>query len=178
MFGGKRDISTGMRNHYTTTRWQSGQISVLLVSLGHFFRSWWWSQDCLKWMAFTLTKEQIHSSSAQTRHSSCCYWESIRRSYPAHVRRVLGWLQKTFGYKLISSRTDCVWPQHSPDLSPLDFFSVGIFKRHSVCPKAIHSGRSKISNVTSDICRNVINNFKKRLDLVIEQKGRHVEHVL
>lgn len=40
--------------------------------------------------------------------------------------QVLGWLQKTFGHKLISFRTDCVWPPHSFDLSPLDFFSVGI----------------------------------------------------
>lgn len=90
--------------------------------------------------------------------------------------QVLGWLQKTFGRKLISFRTDCVWPPHFPDLSPLDFFLWGYLKDKVYAPKpntledlklAIHR---EIRNVTSDICRNVINNFKKRLELVIEQK--------
>lgn len=63
---------------------------------------------------------------------------------------------------------DCVWLLYFFDLSLLDFFFVGIFKRYSVCFKVIYFGRFKISNVILDICRNVINNFKKRFDFVIE----------
>lgn len=55
--------------------------------------------------------------------------------------------QKTFGRKLISFRTDCVWTPHSLILSTLDFF-LGTSKRQSICPKAKHSARSRISNAS------------------------------
>lgn len=116
-------------------------------------------------------------------HPADIYFQHDRAT-PHTSGQVLGWLQKTSGCKLISFRTDCVWSPHSPDLSPLDFFLWGYLKDKVYAPKpntledlklAIHR---ETRNVTPDICRNVINNFKKRLELGIEQKGRHVEHVL
>jgi hypothetical protein len=34
-------------------------------------------------------------------------------------------LKETFGRKFISFKPDKVWPPHSPDLNPLDFFLWG-----------------------------------------------------
>ena len=29
-----------------------------------------------------------------------------------------------------------------------------------------------------EMCESVIDNFKKRLDVIIAQKGRHIEHIM
>lgn len=41
---------------------------------------------------------------------------------------VLQWLDNTFGHQYISYRAANVWPPHSPDLNPLDFFLLGYLK--------------------------------------------------
>jgi hypothetical protein len=55
-------------------------------------------------------------------------WFQQDGATPHTSRDVIAWLQKTFGKHCISYRTDNVWPPHSPDLSPLDFFLMGYLK--------------------------------------------------
>ena len=38
--------------------------------------------------------------------------------------------------------------------------------------------RREILLVGREICRSAVNNFKHRLDVIIAQNGRHVEHLL
>ena len=38
--------------------------------------------------------------------------------------------------------------------------------------------RREMRKITPAMCANVIENFKKRLDVVSTQKGRHIEHLL
>ena len=47
---------------------------------------------------------------------------------------VLQWLDNTFGDQYISYRTANVWPPHSPDLNPLDFFLWGYLKDRVYSP--------------------------------------------
>ena len=93
-------------------------------------------------------------------------------------------MEETFGDKLISFKTANVWPPHSPDLSPLDFYYWGYLKDTTYNPQpnslaelqvAITREIRKISNET---CAAVIRNFKHRVDVVVLQKGRHLEHIL
>lgn len=97
---------------------------------------------------------------------------------------VTDWLHKTFGDKLISFRTNNAWPPHSPDLSPLDFFLWGHLKDrvYKPSPKTLDelktNIRHEINQIDVETCRSVVRNFKKRLNVVIAQNGRHVEHVL
>ena len=45
---------------------------------------------------------------------------------PAHTSRMsMDWLKNRFPDKLISNKSDFVWPPRSPDLNPLDFFLLG-----------------------------------------------------
>lgn len=111
-------------------------------------------------------------------------WFQQDGATPHTSREVLSWLERRFGTNFISYRTDTVWPPHSPDLSPLDFFLWGYLKDrvYSPAPASLEdlkiSIKREIRNISTDTCKSVICNFKKRLDVVIQQKGRHLEHLL
>ena len=48
---------------------------------------------------------------------------------PAHTSRLaLDWLEMTFPERLISNKSDFMWPPRSPDLNPCDFFLWGYMK--------------------------------------------------
>ena len=111
-------------------------------------------------------------------------WFQQDGATPHTAGHVLEWLRETFGRKLISFKTDRVWPPHSPDLSPLDFFLWGHLKDSVYDPKPdtleqLKSAiRREMRKITPAMCANVIENLKKRLDVVSTQKGRHIEHLL
>ena len=97
---------------------------------------------------------------------------------------VLTWLHETFGDRLISYRTNHVWPPHSPDLNPLDFFLWGYLKEKVYTPRPENlqdlktAIRREVQRIKVCMCSNAVRNFDKRLDVVIEQKGRHIEHMV
>jgi hypothetical protein len=111
-------------------------------------------------------------------------WFQQDGATPHTSRDVIAWLQKTFGTHYISYRTDNVWPPHSPDLSPLDFFLWGYLKDrvYNPAPTSLEelktAIRREVRNISLDTCMSVIANFKKRIDVVLQQGGRHLEHVL
>jgi hypothetical protein len=111
-------------------------------------------------------------------------WFQQDGATPHTSGEVISWLEKTFGTHFISYRTDNVWPPHSPDLSPLDFFLWGYLKDrvYSPAPTSLEelkvTIRREIRNISTDTCTAVISNFKKRLDVVLKQGGRHLEHIL
>lgn len=103
---------------------------------------------------------------------------------PHTAAAVMQWLEATFDTRFISFRSPNVWPPHSPDLSPLDFYLWGYLKDKVYTPapettddlkKAIVREMRKI---TPETCRAVISNFRRRLELVVQQNGRHLEHVM
>lgn len=111
-------------------------------------------------------------------------WFQQDGATPHTSREVLTWLEKTFGTQYISYRTDNVWPPHSPDLSPLDFFLWGYLKDrvYNPAPKTTEELKAAIQHhmreIPLDMCQSVIANFKKRIDVILRQGGRHLEHVL
>jgi len=94
------------------------------------------------------------------------------------------WLNSTFGDRFISYRTANEWPPHSPALNPLDFFLWGHLKERVYTPSPQSTDEPKraikqeMGKITPETCRRVIDNFKRRLDVVIAKNGRHVEHML
>ena len=49
-------------------------------------------------------------------------WFQQDADTPHTSKDVLAWLKQKFGQRLISWKTENIWPPHSPDLSALDFF--------------------------------------------------------
>jgi hypothetical protein len=96
---------------------------------------------------------------------------------------VIQWLYDTFGQNFISYRTENKWLPHSTDLIPLDFFLWGYLKERVYTPPPKTTNELKITikqemkKVTPEMCKNVISNFR-RVDVIIYQNGRHIEHLL
>ena len=111
-------------------------------------------------------------------------WFKQDGAAPHTAGHVLEWLREALGCKLISYKTDKVWPPHSPDLSPLDFCIGGHLKENVYIPKpdTIEQLKSaicrEIKKITPAMCANVIENVKKRIDVVITQNGRQIEHLM
>jgi hypothetical protein len=98
---------------------------------------------------------------------------------PAHAATVVqNWLKSKFDDRFIEKSQ---WPPRSPDLNVCDFFLWGYLKArvYSPIPKTIEelkeNIRREIQNIEKTTLKSVFENFKKRLDLVIQEKGGHIE---
>jgi hypothetical protein len=73
------------------------------------------------------------------------------------------------------------WPPRSPDLNPCDFYLWGYLKArvYNPLPKTLDELKSnirrEIEKITKDDLKRVFLNFEKRVVLVIESKGGHIE---
>ena len=111
-------------------------------------------------------------------------WFQQDGATPHTAKHVLEWLHSMFGDRLISFKTDRIWPPHSLDLSPLDFFLWGYLKHRVYAPKPKTPNdlkaaiRREMRRITQEMCNNVVDNFKKRMNVVNEQNGRHIEHIM
>lgn len=111
-------------------------------------------------------------------------WFQQDGATPHTALRVIAWLEEKFGENFISFKTNNEWPPHSPDLSPLDFYLWGYLKDRVYKPTPNTLDELKVAirremrKVTIETCQSVIRNFRERLDVVITQKGRHLEHIL
>lgn len=66
---------------------------------------------------------------------------------PAHYHhQVRQYLDNWMGNRWIGRRGPVAWPARSPDLTPLDFFSVGLRKAGSVQRNPYHSGKHEKQN--------------------------------
>ena len=73
------------------------------------------------------------------------------------------------------------WPPRSPDLNPCDFYLWGYLKSKvfNPLPNSLDelkiNIRREIEKITKDDLKRVFLNFEKRVVLVIESKGGHIE---
>ena len=108
---------------------------------------------------------------------------------PPHTsKKSLRWLTANFNSVSQASKlkTDFAWAPYSPDLNPLDFFLWGYLKDSVYRNYPTSLGELKdaithhIQKVNDDkiLCKKVIENFKKRINLCVERNGQHLEHIL
>ena len=103
---------------------------------------------------------------------------------PHYSTEVRDWLNKTFPGKWIGRRGSIEWAPRSPDLSPLDFYLWGYLKQ-KVYSKPINNLNhlrqritEEIQLIEPEILTSVFLNFEKRLTLVIENNGHHIEQII
>ena len=95
----------------------------------------------------------------------------------------LSWLHEHFGERLISRRTDTQWSPHSPDLNPCDFYLWGflkdtIFKTHFKDVKTLKLAiRRAAKAIPRSTCNAAAQNFKARIQMCLNNKGAHIEHL-
>jgi hypothetical protein len=94
------------------------------------------------------------------------------------AKKVQNYLRSKFGDKFMDKNR---WPPRSPDLNPCDFYLWGYLKArvYNPLPKTLDELKSnirrEIEKITKDDLKRVFLNFEKRVVLVIESKGGHIE---
>ena len=98
---------------------------------------------------------------------------------PPHTSNIVQeWLTSKFGQKFLAKGT---WPARSPDLNPCDYFLWGYLKDrvYKPMPKTLYDLKvnieREIRNIEPDVLKSTFLNFRKRLNLIIEAKGGHIE---
>ncbi|KDR19593.1 hypothetical protein L798_06126, partial [Zootermopsis nevadensis] len=109
---------------------------------------------------------------------------------PLNTRRQMWFMHDERTRQILSHRfpqrhqCDRIWPPHSPDINPCDYFLWGflkeqVFHQH---PESMAELRACIMQVCStideDLCRRVVQNMNVRLEELVRQNGGHIEHVL
>ena len=108
-------------------------------------------------------------------------WFQQDGAKPHTSNATMAWLQTRFPNKLISDRSNFLWPPRSPDLSPLDYFLWSYVKEkvYRVKPLTIPELKRTIQEIINSIDMNtlnaVIDNFSVRLDKCIASQGGHFE---
>ena len=88
-----------------------------------------------------------------------------------------------FPDRLISRRCDPQWSPYSPDLNPPDFYLWGYLKDR-ICannPQSIPDLKAAITAAIRAIpreeCGRVIENFARRIQVCLQRRGAHFEHI-
>ena len=103
---------------------------------------------------------------------------------PHTANKVLDYLNLTFPDKLISLKTEKIWPPHSPDLNPLDYYLWGYLKSvvYKNEPRTTEELKRyitrEIRRITPDVLMAVIENFLCRLQYVKGKRGGWIEHIM
>ena len=96
----------------------------------------------------------------------------------------LVWLKERFQERLISRKCDVEWAPHSPDLNPPDFYLWGYLKDnvYQNNPQTIGELKAtitaKIREIPNEECVRVIDNFARRMQVCLQRRGAHLEHIL
>ena len=103
--------------------------------------------------------------------------------YPHSSNESLAWLQQSFPDRLISRRCDPQWSPHSMDLKPLDFYLWGYLKDrvYGNNPQTIPDLKAAITApiraIPRETCGRVIENFARRIQMCLQRRGAHLEHI-
>ena len=118
-----------------------------------------WFQDSNKKTA-TVNQERYQAVLEQFwRRANNKHGEDMKHMWfqqdgaPPHTaRKTKQWLGEHFGDRVISRGAGDAWPANSPDLTPLDFFSLGSSQRSGLQRGSEDLGRTEVGGGTSCAC--------------------------
>jgi len=117
------------------------------------------------------------------------FWTALGRrrgvvgANPHSSNESLAWLQQRFPDRLISRRCDPQWSLYSPDLNRPDFYLWGYLKNrvHDYNPQTIPDLKTAITAAIRAIpreeCGRVIEKFAHRIQMCLQRRGAHLEHI-
>jgi len=103
--------------------------------------------------------------------------------HPHSSNESLAWLQQRFPDRRISRWCDPQWSPHSPDLNPPDFYQWGYLKDrvYGNNPQTLTDLKAAITAIITAIpreeCGRVIENFARRIQMCLQRRGAHFEHI-
>jgi len=118
-----------------------------------------------------------------TRVVRASQWFQQDGATPHTSNETIAWLRQRFEGRLISRRCDVEWAPHSPDLNPPDFYLWGYLKDRVYAnnPQSIPDLKAAITAAIRAIpreeCGRVIENFARRIQVCLQRRGAHFEHI-
>jgi len=103
--------------------------------------------------------------------------------HPPHLKRMIGMATAAFPWPTDQPQ---VWPAvspHSPDLNPPDFYMWGYLKgkvygnNHQTIPDLNAAITAAIRAILREECGRVIENFARRIQMCLQRRGAHLEHI-
>ncbi len=103
---------------------------------------------------------------------------------PHTAKATLELLKKHFGSRIVSNKSEFIWPPNSPGMNLCDFYAWGhlkdsVFKEK---PKTLSELKIKIteniSKISNETLEKNINNLIVRLKCCILKKGRHFASIV
>ena len=110
-------------------------------------------------------------------------WLQLDGAFPHTALENRLWLEDKFDDQIVSLKTPNECAPHSPDLTPMDYFFGGYCKDnvYENKPATIADLKTNITRhiraIQKEMCRRVVENFKRRLEVCIQQNGAHIEHL-
>jgi hypothetical protein len=113
-------------------------------------------------------------------------WFRQDGAIPHTTNDSLAWLRERFKDRLISRKCEIEWVAHSPDLNPPPpyFYLWGYLKDnvYENNPQTIGELKeaitAKIREIPKEECVRVIDNFARRMQVYLQRRGCHLEHIL
>lgn len=138
-------------------------------------------KNTVNWQNYLqMLKDFFWKQHSRVKHFQYYYFQ--QDGAPPHRKKeVQTWLKEKFGDRFLDAN---MWPPRSPDLNPCDFSLWGQMKHRVYNPKPenIDQLRENIErefrNFKKTDLKACFLNLKKRCDLLIQENGRHIEHLL
>lgn len=129
-------------------------------------------------MVNTFLREEIENNGLED------YWFQQDGATAHTARQTIDLLNEMFPGRLVSKNGDFDWPPRSPDLTPPDFFLWGYLKGkvYADQPKTLRAlkrniGR-EIAAISTETLNKVMENAKKRAQLCVKEKGKHLRDII
>jgi len=104
----------------------------------------------------------------------------MQNGAPAHISKMaMEWLKDRFREKLISLKSEFIWPPRSPDLNHLHFYLWGCMKSGEKILATISQMKEQVKeiivSIPVEILQRVIAEFSRRIRSCIIARGRIFE---
>ena len=99
--------------------------------------------------------------------------------HPPHLKRIVGMAAAAFPWPTDQPQ----WSPHSPDWNTLDFYLWGCLKNRvygnytQSIPDLKTAITSAIRAIPREECGRVIENFARRIQMCLQRRGAHLEHI-
>lgn len=129
-----------------------------------------------------LNKEIVPAIEFQTNSNRMFY---MHDGAPAHYAQVVrAFLDRKFPNRWIGRRGPIDWPARSPDLTPTDFFLLGLMKDrvYATKPRTLQALKdaivTELESLPVELCRRSCRSVRERLQLCKDVGGEHIEQFL
>src|ERR1700729_1261998 len=101
-----------------------------------------------------------------------------------HTEPIRTFLNAAYQDRWIGRGGPVQWPARSPDLTKMDFSIWGYVKEqvYEIPPTTREDMKIRIrncfQNISIEMCRNLSTEFERRVELCIQENGRHFEHLI